>query len=109
MTLVNKIVLVDETETTDDIGQITRTESQKAIMGEVRSVSQSEFMQGRQSGISPAYVFRVSRFAYDGEKVALYGGEYLRIYRTYESDENYIELYCEREVGVSNVERSDQG
>jgi hypothetical protein len=56
-------------------------------------------MSGRQDGLSPAYVFHVSAFAYTGQTIVSYNGERFSVYRTYETDENEIELYCEREVG----------
>lgn len=99
MTKIGKITLIKETESTDSIGQIVRTESTTDVIAEVGSVTQSEYMSGRQDGLSPAYVFIVSIFAYAGQTIVTYKGERFSIYRTYEEDENTIELYCEREVG----------
>ena len=103
MTRINKIALITETITTDTIGQPVASESKTELVAEIQNVSQSEFMQGKQDGISPAYVFRVSVFAYSGQKILTYSGERYSIYRTYQADENYIELYAELEVG-SNTE-----
>lgn len=103
MTRINKIKLISEQITTDAIGQPTTTETARELIAEVRSCSMSEFMSGRQSGITPAYVFRVSMFAYNGEKVLELDGKRYSIYRTYESDSNEIELYTEAELGVTNA------
>lgn len=100
MTLINKLTLISQTVTQDDIGQAVITESSKELICEVRSVSQSEYMQGRQAGLDPAYVFRISAFGYNGEKVVKFKGEKLVIERTYQTDENYIELHVGREVGT---------
>ena len=108
MTRVNKIKLISFTETQDEIGQITSTESEASLIAEIRSVSRSEFMEGRQDGLTPSYVFYVSRFAYSGQRVIEYNGERYSVYRTFEADDNIVELYTEREVGL-NVERSDSG
>lgn len=102
MTRINKITLITEQTTTDSIGQIVTTESTVEYIGEVRSVTQNEYMTGRQSGLSPAYVFRVSVFGYSGQKILEYDGARYSIYRTYEADDNYIELYTEAMLGVTN-------
>ena len=103
MTMINSLKLIKETTTFDSIGQPITSESSTTLIAEVRSASQSEFMQGRQDGLSPAYVFRISVFGYNGETICEFGGNRYSIYRTYQADENYIELYAEREVG-SNTE-----
>lgn len=108
MTRVNKIKLISLAETQDDIGQIVTSESEASLIAEVRSVSRSEFMEGRQDGLTPSFVFYVSRFAYGGQRVIEYGGERYSVYRTFEADDNIVELYTEREVGL-NVERTDPG
>ncbi len=102
MTRINKITLISEQESTDDIGQITTTESTTELIGEVRSVSRTEFMQGKQDGLSPSFVFRVSEFGYHGQKLLEYDGVRYSIYRTYSADDNYIELYAEAEIGATN-------
>lgn len=101
MTKIGKVSLVTQATTTDSIGQIIETETLTDLICNVRSVTQSEFMQGSQSGLAPAYVFECSIFAYSGQKVLIYNGLRYSIYRTFEADENYIELYAEQEVGVS--------
>lgn len=103
MTRINKLKLITEATTTDAIGQPTTTETSVEIIGEVRSATQSEYMTGRQSGLAPSYVFRVSMFIYSGQKIVEYNGARYSVYRTYEADDNYIELYTEAELGVTNV------
>lgn len=102
MTKVDKITLITEVINTDAIGQITTTETTSDLIAEVRSVSRSEFMEGSQTGLAPSFVFRVSMFGYTSQKILVYQGVRYSIYRTYETDDNYVELYCEREVGVSD-------
>lgn len=107
MTKIGKITLIKETQTTDSIGQLIDSESTTDVIGEVKSVSQSEYMQGRQDGLSPSFVFLVSIFAYSDQTIVSYNGNRYSIYRTYEADENTIELYCEREVGSTGEESED--
>lgn len=103
MTRINKLTLISDAYSgqTDDIGQAEASAASVDIIAEVREVTQSEFMQGKQDGLSPAYVFRVSSFIYSGQKIALFLGDRYSIYRTFQPDENYVELYVEREVGAT--------
>lgn len=107
MTKIGKITLITETQAQDSIGQLITSESTVDVIGEVKSVSQSEYMQGRQDGLSPSFVFLVSIFAYSGQTIVSYNGSRYSIYRTYEADENTIELYCEREVGSTGEETEE--
>lgn len=103
MTRINKLTLISDSYNgqTDDIGQPEASTTSVDIIAEVREVTQSEFMQGKQDGLSPAFVFRVSSFIYSGQTIIEYLGDRYSIYRTYQPDENYIELYAEREVGAT--------
>ncbi|MBR5299817.1 MAG: phage head closure protein [Bacteroidales bacterium] len=107
MTRINKITLIKEVESTDSIGQPVTSESTTDLIAEIQNVTQSEFMQGQQDGLSPAYVFRISIFGYSGERLIEYMDHRYTVYRTYQADENYIELYTELEVG-SNTEPDDE-
>lgn len=103
MTRINKIKLIAEAVTTDAIGQPTTTETAVELICEVRSVSRVEFMEGRQGGLTPSFAFRVSEFAYNGQKLLEYEGVRYSIYRTYSADDNHIELYAEAQIGATNV------
>lgn len=103
MTKVGKISLVTEVITTNAIGQPISTETTSDIVAEVRSVTRSEFMEGSQNGLSPAYVFRISVFGYSNQRILSYNGTRYAIYRVYEADENYVELYAERQIGPSQA------
>ena len=103
MTKIAKLKLISETTSTDTIGQPVVSESSKEIIAmEVRSVTRAEFSAGKQNGLSPEIFFVVSAFAYNGEEICEYNGTRYQIYRTYESDDNTVELYAQREVGVSS-------
>lgn len=102
MTRINKITLISQQITTDAIGQQVASETTLDIIAEVRSCTQSEYMNARQNGITPVYNFRVSVFAYSGQRFIEFEGVRYSVYRTYEADDNTIELYTEYETGVSN-------
>lgn len=102
MTKLREISLITETETLDGLNQPTITETPKSIIAVVNSVTRAEFFQGRQGGITPDISFVISAFDYSGEKVVKYDGKKYAIYRTYEADEDTVELYCQVEGGVTN-------
>ena len=103
MTLYRKLTLISLTANgKDSIGQPLEKSSEREILAEVTSVNSTEYFSGRQGGLSPALRFRVDRFGYQGEKICKYNGIRYSIYKTYESDNNYIDLYAEEENGTTN-------
>lgn len=110
MTRINKLTLISDTYSgqTDDIGQPEASTASVDIIAEVREVTQSEYIQGKQDGLSPVFVFRISSFIYSGQRIAQFNGDRYSIYRTYQPDENYIELYVEREVGATGEVVNEQ-
>lgn len=99
---LDEITLIKETETLDSIGQPTSTPATNTVIAEIKSVTRAEFFQGRQGGLTPDIVFEISAFDYGGEKVAKWNGNKYAIYRTYEADNDRIELYCQVDGGVTN-------
>lgn len=104
MTLYRKIKLISqETTGEDSIGQSIITEKEREVLVEVQSVNSSEFFSGQQGGLAPEYRFRINSFGYKGEKVCVFNGKRYSIYKVYESDNNYIDLYAEEERGTTNA------
>lgn len=101
MTVLRKITLITETETTDAIGQPVINTTTRDLIAEVNSVTSTEYFEGRKNNLSPEFRFRVSRFGYSGEKKLTYNGSNYAIYKTYEADNNYIDLYVEAEAGTT--------
>lgn len=99
---LDEITLVKETETLDTIGQPVVSTTTNTVIAEIKSVTRNEFFQGRQGGITPDILFEISVFDYDGEKVAKWNNTKYAIYRTYETDNDRIELYCQVDGGVTN-------
>lgn len=104
MTLYRTLTLIATTNNgTDAIGQPIVTETTRDVLVEVSSVTSTEFFAGQQNGLSPAYRFRIDRFGYKGESLCIYNGTRYAIYKSFESDNNYIDLYAEEVRGVTNV------
>ena len=73
------------------------TEAARTVMCEVRSVTRAEFYNALNAGVQPEYVFVLALAEdYQGERVARYHGQKLRIIRTYVTEDDGIEITCER-------------
>lgn len=94
------ITLISQTYTQDSIGQPVATERRRQVPAEIHSASRAEFSQAGQLGISAAYTAIVLSGNYNGEQVCLFDGDRYAIYRTYEREDEQIELYLQREVGA---------
>ena len=106
---LREVYLISQSETLDEIRQpkITETKS-TALFVELRSVSGVEFFNARQGGLVPEFSFIISAFDYHGESIVEYNGSRYAVYRTYEPDDDTVEVYCQVESGVThNVEQSD--
>lgn len=102
---LREIYLITETETLNPYGVPTVSETKSnALFVEIRSVSGSEVFKGRQANVAPSFYFVISSFDYNGEEIVEYDGKRYAVYRTYEPDDDTIEVYCQIEGGVSYVE-----
>lgn len=95
------ITLIKETTTKDDMNVCQIVETENEVMCQKGSVTQNEFFGGGRNGLNPEMMFKVFRGDYEGERKCEYEGKRYAIYRTYESDEDYIELYVQREGGTN--------
>lgn len=91
--------LIGITYTADAIGQRVPTEERRRRFCNVQSVTRSEWTDAGNRGFRPEY--RVTMFGpdYAGETNLELDGVRYSIYRTYERQDENIELYCERRVG----------
>lgn len=67
------IKLVKTTTTTNQYGDVIRTDSERSVYCKVMSISQSEFYQAQAAGLKPEIKFVISDFLdYQGEKILKY-------------------------------------
>ena len=96
------IDLISKTYTVDSFGQRIPTEKSATVFATLTSISRAEWVSYAQSGrqgLVPSYVATVFAGDYNGESVAEYGGTRYGIYRTYERDDEQVELYLEKKAG----------
>ena len=96
--------LIGETSTQNEYKQEIKVETRAEIMATYDSVRQSEFYKGGEAGLKPAFCLTTAIIDYNDEKEVELDGKRYGIYRTYEVDKDYIELYCERKGGVRSVQ-----
>ena len=90
------IDLITETASAHGVHQAV-TETARTVYCTVQSVSRSEFYNALNAGVQPEYVFKLELAEdYQGERVVRYRGQKFRVVRTYETDDDGIEITCER-------------
>lgn len=103
---MNKSVTIDllkKTYTTDAMGQKIYTTQERTVFATLTSISRAEwtsYTQAGRQGLVPAYVANVFFGDYEGESECVYDGQTYGIYRTYERDDEQIELYLEKKAGL---------
>lgn len=99
--MTNDVAFLLETETGyDDIGNPVTETNAKRVFVSVYSASQTEFFRGGQSGLKPEYKMILFVGDYDGQEYIKYHDVVYCIYRTFAKDDEYIELYLSKKVGV---------
>lgn len=96
--------LFKTTYTPNKYGVPVPTNEEREVFCDRHSVTRSEFFNAGRNGLTPEYVFSVFKGDYEGETVLKYNGLTYSIYRTYETDDDYIELYVSRKGGTNGEE-----
>ena len=96
------IRLITQTLTTDELGFPTASETSYETFAQVRSVTQSEFFNAGKNGITPDYSFVINGAEYQGQRLLEYEGKRYGIYRTYQPNNDTVELYAEYKSGVTD-------
>jgi len=90
------IDLITETASAHGVHQAV-TETARTVYCTVQSVSRSEFYTALNAGVQPEWVFVLALAEdYQGERIVRYRGQKLRVVRTYVTEEDGIEITCER-------------
>lgn len=88
------------TTSKDELNQVEISEYfTRQVFCEKKSVSQDEFFKAGQNGFKPKCVLIVYTLDYQEEQKVKYREKEYSIYRTYERDDEKIELYCEVKSG----------
>lgn len=96
--------LLGEQSTKDSTGQTVVTKTEVGVIGIDNSVYQNEFFQADQAGLRPQGSIKMNSADYHGERYLGFKDDQgnrtdYSIYRTYEPDNDWIELYYGSRVG----------
>ena len=90
------IDLITETASAHGVHQAV-TETARTVYCTVQSVSRSEFYNALNAGVQPEYVFVLALAEdYQDERIVRYKGLKYRVVRTYMTEDDGIEITCER-------------
>lgn len=97
--MADELTLIKQTITVDDYGNEVATETERTILCEVYSISQTEFYAAANTELNPEFRFNVFFGDYEEEEVCEFRGQRYAIYRTFRSGD-MLELYAERKIGA---------
>lgn len=100
----NTIRLLSPVDGKDEYGVTRTTYRAKDILCRVDSVTRAEFFDGGRNGLNPSFRITMFHGDYEGESLLEFEGRTYSIYRTYRTDNDYIELYVERKGGTNGKE-----
>ena len=95
------IYLISETKQQNGIKEWKSVETKRKVFANVKSVTSTEFFSAGQIGLSPEYRFTMFGPDYAGERIVEYNGVRYAVYRVYQATTDTMELYVQKEVGVS--------
>jgi len=99
-------VLIKEDHKQNALGEWEPSEFCREVYVTVGSVTRTEYFKAAEAGLSPDAVLITSCYDYEGEKLLQWRGERYGIYRSYtRPDGETVELYIERQGGISGEER----
>lgn len=99
----NVIYLISAEYETDAYGILQPTHTEHKVYCNVASVSQREFFDGGRNGLNPEYKFTMFAYDYSGEELVEFNDIVYRVYRTYRTNTDEIELYVQRKYGENVV------
>lgn len=94
------LILISQEKVQDELHVQHNQETRQQIFCKVSSASRAEFFAGGQSGISPAYRFEIFPADYAGETELEFHNHRYAVYRTFQKNEDVLELYVQQKGGV---------
>ncbi len=84
--------------TQDEYGNEIENKASIEIFASKRSVSQNEFYNASQQGLKPSIILTIYKAEYQEGITVIHNDIEYRVIKTYEIDEDLIELTCERKL-----------
>lgn len=103
------LTLLTMTKEQDEYGVWRETYTPRVVFCRVHSITRNEFFQAGRNGLNPSFMFTVFKADYEGEEICSFNDKNYAIYRTYiPANEDYIELYAERQGGANGTFSQNQ-
>ena len=94
-----KLIAIDISR--DEIGQEVLSKTSKEVFAEKNGIARNEFFTAGQTGIKPTLMFKIRESDYCGEEILEFDEKTYKIYRSYPTKSEMIELYCEIRSGTN--------
>lgn len=92
--------LIKVTDSRGDYGESIKTRTERTIFCTRKSAGQNEYFKALQEDFRAEGVLVVQASEYQNETEVIFGDSKYQIYRTYELESGYLELYLSEKVGV---------
>jgi SPP1 family predicted phage head-tail adaptor len=99
ISLDNVCNLLSVTTTQDDLGQFIKTEKSYMVFCAKMSITRAEFNSAGNLGYKPQLMLIVDSDSYENEKLVEFEGKKYSIYKTFQRNDNFTEVYCEVKSG----------
>lgn len=100
----NVLILFSTSYTPNEYGVDIPSNTRKEVFCKKKSITRNEFFEAGRNGLNPQFMFEIFKGEYAGESICEYNGQTYAIYRVFETDGDYIELYVERKGGTNGEE-----
>lgn len=94
--------LITTSQRKDRSGVIKTVPAKRIVLCKSDSVSMTEYFEGGRNGLRPDMRFIVFPGDYRGETEVEFHGNVYGVYRTYQRDNDTLELYVQRKGGLKN-------
>lgn len=99
----NEIIYLKQVTTvTDDVGDTTEAVTWKEVFAKKKSIGQREFYQAHTAGLKTEYKFEIHPTEYSDELYIKYNNKIYKVIRTYEIDQETLEIVVGGDVHVSS-------
>lgn len=105
----NILTLCVSNSTQGEDGQFIESYTERTVYCAISSVSGSEWFEASRNGIKAELRVRMFKYDYEGETECIVNGQRYGIYRTYEGQGEFIDLYLELKAGVENEQQENDG
>lgn len=101
----NELISLKSISTTiDEAGDTVPTIKLREVFAKKKSVKQSEFYQAQAVGLKPELVFEIHPTEYEDEKEVVYNQKNYKVIRTYQVDNESLEIVAEGDINGSTQE-----